>query len=277
MIIAYENGQKGIPKRVKGCTLSNNFFIDKTHIDTNGRLCLERIRFTHGIFNRETRNDPSSWRTMGYISDQAQMKKTSPHQKAIDYHHMMEFIIDEFVQCQQESLPVKLCFNNLTYDCNLKIPVLYIIGDTEGLDKICGRYTSRNNFQRPCRCCDCPFDETDNPEYKFKLNNHTKMMKKIHQGTKDTLREISQHKLSNAWANVQFCDSQRGLFGAVCGDILHCLQHGLYMYLIIMLFDQKKIRETMSHPDENESEYVLSNRSAFSENYCTSFDSICRK
>ena len=59
------------------------FFIDKTHTDTNGRLCLEPIRFTLGIFNRETQNNPSSWRTIGYISDQAQMKKTSSHQKAI--------------------------------------------------------------------------------------------------------------------------------------------------------------------------------------------------
>ena len=165
------------------------FFIDKTHTDTNGRLCLEPIRFTLGIFNRETRNDPSSWRTLGYISDQAHMKKTSPHQKAIDYHHMIEFILDEFIQCQQEELPVKLNFNNEIHESNLKIPVLYIIGDTEGLDKLCGRYTSRNNIQRSCRCCDCPFDETDNPEYKFKLNNHTKMMKTIEKGTKDTLKQ----------------------------------------------------------------------------------------
>ena len=253
------------------------FFIDKTHTDTNGRLCLEPIRFTLGIFNRETRNDPSSWRTLGYISDQAHMKKTSPHQKAIDYHHMIEFILDEFIQCQQEELPVKLNFNNEIHESNLKIPVLYIIGDTEGLDKLCGRYTSRNNIQRSCRCCDCPFDETDNPEYKFKLNNHTKMMKTIEKGTKDTLKAISQHKLSNAWARVKFCDSERGLFGAVCGDILHCLQHGLYMYLITMLFDQKKIKEIMSNRDANELEYVLSTRSAFSEAYCASFDSICRK
>ena len=33
------------------------FFIDKTHTDKNGRLCIEQIRFTLGIFNRETRNN----------------------------------------------------------------------------------------------------------------------------------------------------------------------------------------------------------------------------
>ena len=158
----------------------------------------------------------------------------------------------------------------------MKIPVLYIIGDTEGLDKICGRYTSRNNIQRSCRCCDCPFDETDNPKYKYKYNNHKKMMKQIQIGTKESLRELSQHKLSNAWENVQFCDNQRGLYGAVCGDIMHCLQHGLFMYLITMLFDQKKIKEIIDNSDSNELNYVLSSKSAFSEKYCTRFDGICR-
>ena len=32
------------------------FFIDKTHTDTNGRWCLKQVRFTLGIFNRNTRN-----------------------------------------------------------------------------------------------------------------------------------------------------------------------------------------------------------------------------
>jgi hypothetical protein len=272
----YQKGKKDYLQDTDDVLCPIIFFIDKTFTDTNGRLCLEPVRFTLGIFNRETRNNPLAWRTLGYISDQQHMEKTSPSQKAIDYHHMIEFILDEFKQWQQRNLPYTFEYDNNTYDVNLKIPVLFIIGDTEGLDKICGRYTSRNNIQRTCRCCDCPFDETDNPKYKFKYNNHKKMMKQVQIGTKESLRGISQHKLSNAWENVQFCDNQRGLFGAVCGDIMHCLQHGLFMYLITMLFDQKKIKEILDNSDSNESNYVLSSKSAFSEKYCTRFDGICR-
>jgi hypothetical protein len=273
----YQKAQKEYCKEPNDILCPIIFFIDKTHTDTNGRLCLEPIRFTLGIFNRETRNNPSAWRTMGYISDQAQIEKTTPHQKAIDYHHMIEIIIQEFQQCQQEKLSFNLNFNNKSYNVNLKIPVLYIIGDTEGLDKICGRYTSRNNIQRPCRCCNCPFDKLDDPEYKFKLNNHKKLMKQIEVGSANTLKELSSHKLSNAWENLQFCDPERGLFGAVCGDIMHCLQHGLFMYLITMLFDQKKIKDILSDTETDETSYILSNRSAFPEAYCTKIDSICRK
>jgi hypothetical protein len=253
------------------------FFIDKTHTDINGRLCLEPIRFTLGIFNRETRNNPLAWRTIGYISDQAQMKKTTPSQKATDYHHIIEIILQEFIQCQLTPLPYKLFLNNKYYDVNLKIPVLFLIGDTEGLDKICGRYTSRNNIQRPCRCCDCPFLELDNPEFKYKLNNHSKIVKHVQTKNKDELKALSMHKLSNAWAKVQFCDTERGLFGAVCGDIMHCLQHGLFIYLITILFDQKKFKDANQNASFNEAADILSSRSAFPEAYCSYFDSICRK
>ena len=121
-----------------------------------------------------------------------------------------------------------------------KIPVLYIIGDTEGHDKICGRYLSRSNIACLCRCCNIPFGETDNPEYKFKYHKHDKIMKLVNNKTQKQLKQYSMHKLSNAWKNIMFCDINRGLYGALCGDLLHCLQHGLFSYLITMLFDQKK-------------------------------------
>jgi hypothetical protein len=170
----YQKGKKDYLKDPDDVLCPIIYFIDKTFTDTNGRLCLEPVRFTLGIFNRETRNNPLAWRTLGYISDQQHMKKTTPSQKAIDYHHMIEFILDDFKQWQQSKLPYTFKYDDNIYEVNLKIPVLYIIGDTEGLDKICGRYTSRNNIQRSCRCCDCPFDETDNPKYKYKYNNHKK-------------------------------------------------------------------------------------------------------
>ena len=252
------------------------FFIDKTHTDINGRLCLEPIRFTLGIFNRETRNNPKAWRTLGYIADQAQMKKTKPHEKAIDYHHMMEILLEEFKILQKDRIQWDLVFkDSVKRTVYFKIPVLFIIGDTEGHDKICGRFTSRANIKRLCRCCNIPFDETDNPEFKFKLNKHKTIMDQVRHWDKDKLKKISMHKLSNAWTDVLFCDPDRGLYGALCGDLMHCLQHGLFMYLITMLFDQKKIKTSVSVHEQNAGQ-IMSNRCAFPEAYCSDFDQLCR-
>jgi hypothetical protein len=59
------------------------FFIDKTHTDVNGRLCLEPIRFTLGIFKRNVRNHPNAWRTLGYIVDQAKIKTDDSKKKLV--------------------------------------------------------------------------------------------------------------------------------------------------------------------------------------------------
>jgi hypothetical protein len=253
------------------------FFIDKTHTDVNGRLCLEPIRFTLGIFNRETRNNPKAWRTLGYIPDQAQMKKCKPLEKAIDYHHIMEIILEDFKKSQKERIQWTLELNdNKRHTVFFKIPVLFIIGDTEGHDKISGRFTSRANIKRLCRCCNIPFEETDNPQFKFKLHKHKTVMEQVSKGTTESLRKISMHKLSNAWADVDFCDPERGLYGALCGDLMHCLQHGLFMYLIQMLFDQKKVKTVLTDAEKKQNRDILSNRCAFPESYCAGFDTLCR-
>jgi hypothetical protein len=50
------------------------------------------------------------------------------------------------------------------------------------------------------------------------------------------------------------------------------------MYLITILFDQKKIKGTQSDAGiDNMMDTILSNRSAFPEVYCSKFDVICRK
>jgi hypothetical protein len=72
------------------------FFIDKTHTDVQGRLCIEQIRFTLGIFNRETRNNPNAWRTLGYITDQSYIKTKNTFEKSQDYHHMISVILADF-------------------------------------------------------------------------------------------------------------------------------------------------------------------------------------
>ena len=170
----------------------------------------------------------------------------------------------------------KYSIDGKQYDLVLQIPVLFIIGDTEGQDKICGRYTSRSNVQKLCRYCNIPFSETDDPDFKFKYNQHEKIMKCVATGDEQLLKKLSLHRINNAWKDVLFCDQKRGLFGAVCGDIMHCLQQGLFAYLITMLFDQKKFRSSVSDSQQQELQNIFSRRSAFTDAYCKEFDKLSR-
>jgi hypothetical protein len=258
------------------------FFIDKTHTDTHGRLCLEQIRFTLGIFNRKTRNNPLAWRTIGYIKDQAYIPTETTREKLNDYHQMIDHLLQDYKKCQNQKFKWQLQFpNENPIDVNFVLAVLYIIGDTDGHDKLAGRFTSRTNVARVCRCCNIPFNETDNPEYEFCYVNHNPMFKQIRTETAIQLKEISHHKIKNAWKNINFCDTKRGLFGALCGDILHCIQHGLFMYAHQALFGHKEVKQSSYNTETNDNEENETNtieysfRNVFSKKYTKRFEEIC--
>ena len=236
------------------------FFIDKTHTDNHGRLCLEQIRFTLGIFNRTTRNNPLAWRTLGYICDQAYLLTDTSQEKVMDYHQMINHILYEYKRCQNQKFKWKLDFEDgLNVEVSFVLAVLFIIGDTDGHDKLAGRFTSRTNIAQLCRCCNIPFEETDNPEYKYSYVKHQQIFKKISLQTSSELRTISHHKVNNAWRNIKFCDPQRGLFGALCADILHCIQHGLFLYAHQALFDHKRTKNTTNTDNSNQLHYGIRN------------------
>jgi hypothetical protein len=54
---------------------------------------------------------------------------------------------------------------------------------------------------------------------------------------------MSFHCVTNAWNSIAFCDPLRGVFGATPAEPMHCLQQGLYEYIIKQLFEQKKIKK----------------------------------
>jgi hypothetical protein len=220
------------------------FFIDKTHTDKNGRLCIEQVRFTLGIFKRNVRNQSRAWRSIGYIMDQAHILNLSRDKtaKMQDYQYMTEIILESYKKAQQNSIAWELKVIGKLKKVSFLIPTLFIIGDTDGHDKIVGKFGTRNaNVKRLCRYCDCPFDQTDNPYYNYVLNKADFFAKKIKEGKIEELRSMAMHCVRNAWTDIHFCDFQRGIFGATPAEAMHCLQQGLYQYIITQLFEQKKL------------------------------------
>jgi hypothetical protein len=216
------------------------FFIDKTHTDRNGRLCLEQIRFTLGIFNRATRNNANAWRTLGYINDQNQIPSAVPLDKVKDYQEMIRVILASYRETQHQAVGWNLLYNDKNYEVFFRLPVLFIIGDTDGHDKLCGRFCSRMNVARLCRYCDCKFDETDNPFVKFLYTQQKTAEALIRKNDHDGLREMTMHCVKNAWHEVLWCDPKRGIHGGTCAETMHCLQHGLFQYTLTQLYGQRK-------------------------------------
>jgi hypothetical protein len=127
------------------------FAFDKTHLRQGGKTASWPILFTTSILNHKTRNLPIAWRTLGYINDlsliqsSAEDKNLSKEEKAERLHAIFKTILATLIEAQESGAldGIPLLFGNQTKKVNLKVPVIFIIGDMQGGDKIC--CTTRKN------------------------------------------------------------------------------------------------------------------------------------
>ena len=77
-------------------------FLDKTHYDNKGRLCIEPASFTLGIFKKEVRNLPMAWRPLGYVTNQGNLLRTKDaNGKIRAYHFMLSHVLSSLKAAQQ--------------------------------------------------------------------------------------------------------------------------------------------------------------------------------
>ena len=147
---------------------------DATHIDTGSRFKLEPWSFSPLIFKEKIRRNYKFWGMLGYVKH---LKTTTAQKKALKkgdtakmYHAQLSAILASLASSAERLKNVAIQFeDNVIHYVDITCPVMYIISDTEGADKICGRYACHNigKVQRHCRMCDVNSDNLDNQDYKF--------------------------------------------------------------------------------------------------------------
>ena len=182
-----------------------------------------------------------------------------------DYHHLLREILSGLQSCQQ-SKDMGL-FWDLTYEDEtelvlLKMPVLFVAGDSEGHDKLCGKYRGAN-CKRICRYCEFEQEQISFPiQYnKFKMTTKEEVQL-IQQSNPEGLKEISQHNIRNAFYDIVFCDNRRSIHGACPAEVSHCHQHGICPKVMDSILTMKKAPEIIRHNAKLEMER---NKSCFNE------------
>lgn len=227
-------------------------FIDKTHIDAKGRLCLEPVTFTLGIFTKEARKHSYAWRPLGFIVNQNLGKTGSnPTDRAEDYHFVLSHILGSLKKAQASNgIHWSLVFAKTEYNVVMKIPILLVIGDNEGHDKLCGKYLNRNASNHLCRYCNIPREKTGrahipkHPKLKFTRASAIAHLAANNELVK--LKFLSYHCLNNAFTGLIFCDDQLGINGATVAEVLHLLQHGLFQYFGKALFKEVSVNASLT-------------------------------
>lgn len=225
----YQNGLKiYIKDKEKEIQIPIYFFIDRTHTDKNGRLTVEPVSFTLGIFKQSVRRTAAAWRTIGYIVNQSEMTYKDGCDKAEDYHFILNEILKEFKELQKE--PLVWDFDDSKGNKIRKycwFPIFQIIGDTEGHDKIvCRKAGYSQNHVTFCRICACPVDDTDNPDYKCKNITSKDIENAVINEDMEALDRYGHYPILSAFHDCLFCNPIWGLYGCVCGEHLHVNQQG---------------------------------------------------
>ena len=148
--------------------LNKNFLVpiifacDETNVKSSGKGSCWPLVFTTSLFNQKLHNLPIAWKPLGYIYDVTIFQsKAESHQQTNDekykrLHAIFEVILETFVQTQNDDSlnNIPLTINNKTKFCNLKVPVLFIIGDMVGGDKMCCTSPAYSNLMKRI-CCKC--------------------------------------------------------------------------------------------------------------------------
>ena len=170
--------------------------------------------------------------------------KLQPGCKARNYHQMLEYLLQELIAMHSDpsildNFPLRI--GNQVKLVNLRIPVAFIISDTQGADKLCGRYISYiDTVKRLHHTCTCPPMHATNTEESCTWVRMDEMMDVINRAQKEELNSYSQNFIpSHAFRNIDFGANPHGIYGATPNDILHGLKLGIIPYLLEIFYEDE--------------------------------------
>jgi hypothetical protein len=225
------------------------FACDETHLQKGGKAAAWPLLFTTLVLNQKSRNLPIAWRTLGYINDlsliqtSAKDKNLSKELKAERLHAIFKTLLASIIEAQESGAldDIPITFGGVTKIVNLKVPVIFIIGDMQGGDKICCTTCHYSNkLHRLCHKCNVRGDECGDPLIQCKKISMVRMMQLVKDNRQDILDDFDQYNVHNAWFDVSYGGCRFGIFSAACPiEPLHSLENGIIPDCLTILFKDK--------------------------------------
>lgn len=227
------------------------FFIDGIAIDNMGRKSLEPVSFTLGIFNKKTRNTVSAWRVLGYIPNPSKttsinyssMKSNEKEVlKKLHYHQILDKIFEDVHSIQKKGgMLFRLPFpgQKSLVPVLIKFPIMYVIGDCLGNDKLCHRRQSYRPTKLMntgvCRDCNVTFKHCDSHNYKCNRISR----KFLRQQLRDVLVRMGFSQIDlNAFDKLDFGGDTDGINGSTPPESLHQWFLGVVKFVIEYFLDK---------------------------------------
>jgi hypothetical protein len=222
------------------------FACDETKLAKTGKTGCWPLLFSTTIFNQKLRNLSTAWRPLGYLYDlnildsKAEKKNQSNEYKGERLQAIFRTLLETLIEAQNSGLldNIPLTFGNQRKIVNIKIAVIFIIGDMQGGDKICCTAASYSNkMSRLCRKCNVRGNQSGDPFVVCKRISMVKVMQLVADNNVDALHSINQYNVHSAWFDVGYGGCRFGIFSAACPvEALHALENGLMSDCLNILF-----------------------------------------
>jgi hypothetical protein len=226
----------------KDFMMSIIFACDKTHLRKGGKAASWPLLFTASILNQKLRNLPIAWRTLGYSNDlpliqsSAEDKHFSKELKAERLHAIFKTLLASIIVAQESGAldDIPITSGGVTKVVNLKVPVIFIIGDMQGGDKIyCTTCHYSNKLHNLCCKCNVRGDESGDPLVQCKKVSMVRMMQLVKDNIQDILNDFNQYNVHNVWFDVSYGRCRFGIFSAACPPSSRCIHLKAESFLIV--------------------------------------------
>ena len=147
------------------------FFIDKSHVSSNGKLKAEPVLCSIGNIPFEKRKTKQAWFNIGFIPTLSHNNSSkSSTDESVFYQRALDILLEEVRQScnEKDGILMSLYGHNKLFRCHFEIST--ILGDMVGHDTLCCHYQSYGvAISRPYRSCDVDDDNLVNPSHKCRL------------------------------------------------------------------------------------------------------------
>lgn len=185
---------------------------------------------------------------------QQQQEPQVPEIKAQDLHKMLQMIFASYKEMQdRDGFDWDLPYRGMIFLLQFVPFIIFIKGDTQEHDKLCGKYIAYGCAGQKCHCryCCVPTAKLDMPYADFPRKTVQMIMGMIRRNDTAALKKISQHNLFNSFYELRFgSHNDCGIHGACPLEILHWILLGMYKYsrgnFFIQCGEGSKLTEKMN-------------------------------
>jgi hypothetical protein len=174
------------------------------------------------------------------IQSSAEDESLSKELKAEHLYAIFKTLLASIIEAQESGAldDIPITFGGVTKIANLKVPVIFIIGDMQGGDTICcTTYHHSNKLHHLCRKCNVRGDKSGDPLFKCKKIRMVRMMQLVKDDIQDILDAFNQYNVHNGWFDFSYGGCGFGIFSAACPiEPLHSLENGIVPDCLTILF-----------------------------------------